>query len=151
MSGDSGVLVVTRVLSTTTSAHEAAGAAGIRHSPRPFVGRKINAKLGRIAPRDREVVSGIVLLFENFEVGVCAKRSLTSPLLDLARRNAPVMPGLDPGIHLRHKFFFEVGSPGHLARRRAEPVIGPRFARNRWRFRPVMTISIGMTAPQWRR
>src|SRR5713101_4924372 len=35
MPGDSGVLVVTRVLSTTTSAHEAAGAAGIRHSPRP--------------------------------------------------------------------------------------------------------------------
>src|SRR5712664_2398641 len=33
--GDSGVLVVTRVLSTTTSAHEAAGATGIRRSPRP--------------------------------------------------------------------------------------------------------------------
>jgi len=35
MPGDSGVLVVTRVRSTTTSAHEAAGATGIRHSPRP--------------------------------------------------------------------------------------------------------------------
>jgi hypothetical protein len=35
-SGDSGVLVVTRVRSTTTSAHEAAGATGIRRSPRPF-------------------------------------------------------------------------------------------------------------------
>src|ERR1700692_4761074 len=34
--GDSGVLVVARVLSTTTSAHEAAGAAGIRRSPRPL-------------------------------------------------------------------------------------------------------------------
>src|SRR6202158_3389805 len=34
--GDSGVLVVTRVLSTTTSAHEAAGATGIRRSPRPL-------------------------------------------------------------------------------------------------------------------
>src|ERR1700682_3409349 len=37
--GDSGVLVVTRVLSTTTSAHEAAGAMGIRRSPRPLWAR----------------------------------------------------------------------------------------------------------------
>src|SRR5260370_28151343 len=35
MPGDSGVLVVTRVRSITPIAHEAAGAAGIRHSPRP--------------------------------------------------------------------------------------------------------------------
>jgi hypothetical protein len=38
------VLVVTRVRSTTTSAHEAAGALGIRRSPRPLLGgRFINA------------------------------------------------------------------------------------------------------------
>jgi hypothetical protein len=37
------------------SAHEAAGAAGTRHSPRPPWGRKINAQLGCFAPRDREV------------------------------------------------------------------------------------------------
>ena len=36
MPGDSGVLVVTRVRSITTSAHETAGATGIRHSPRPL-------------------------------------------------------------------------------------------------------------------
>ena len=36
MPGDSGVLVVTRVPSTTIVAHEAAGALGIRHSPRPL-------------------------------------------------------------------------------------------------------------------
>src|ERR1700687_3792533 len=36
--GDSGVLVVTRVRSTTTSAHEAAGAKGTRRSPRPLRG-----------------------------------------------------------------------------------------------------------------
>jgi len=36
MPGDSGVLVVTRVRSTNKSAHEAAGAAGTRHSPRPL-------------------------------------------------------------------------------------------------------------------
>src|SRR5882757_4713001 len=35
-SGDSGVLVVTRVLFTNTCAHEAAGATGIRRSPRPL-------------------------------------------------------------------------------------------------------------------
>ncbi len=38
--GDSGVLVVTRVRSTTTSAHEAAGATGIRRSPRPLLGAR---------------------------------------------------------------------------------------------------------------
>ncbi len=44
MPGDSGVLVVARVRSITTSAHEAAGALGIRHSPRPLRGgRFINA------------------------------------------------------------------------------------------------------------
>src|SRR6202171_5247887 len=59
MPGDSGVLVVTRVRSTTTIAHETAGATGTRHSPRPPRGRKINAQLGRFASRGREVVSGI--------------------------------------------------------------------------------------------
>src|SRR6202163_980275 len=44
MPGDSGVLVVTRVRSITTSAHEAAGATGIRRSPRPLRGERfINA------------------------------------------------------------------------------------------------------------
>src|SRR6266478_334736 len=33
------------------SAHETAGAVGTRHSPRPPLGRKINARLGRTAPR----------------------------------------------------------------------------------------------------
>jgi len=40
MPGDSGVLVVTRVRSTTIIAHETAGALGIRHSPRPLSGGK---------------------------------------------------------------------------------------------------------------
>src|ERR1700688_5291668 len=40
-------------------AHEPAGAAGTRHSPRPPWGREINANLGRIAPREREVMFGI--------------------------------------------------------------------------------------------
>ena len=38
MPGDAGVLVVARVLFATTSAHETAGAAGIRHPPRPLWG-----------------------------------------------------------------------------------------------------------------
>jgi hypothetical protein len=53
MPGDSGVLVVARVRFTNTSAHETAGAAGTRHSPRPLWGRKIFSKLGRNAPRGR--------------------------------------------------------------------------------------------------
>jgi hypothetical protein len=40
MPGDSGVLVVARVRSTTIIAHETAGAAGIRHSPRPYWGER---------------------------------------------------------------------------------------------------------------
>src|ERR1700675_396014 len=65
MPGDSGVLVVTRVRSTNTSAHEAAGATGTRHSPRPPWGRKINAQLGRIAPRGANVCQKTMRLFEN--------------------------------------------------------------------------------------
>jgi hypothetical protein len=61
MPGDSGVLVVTRVRSTTTSAHEAAGAAGTRRSPRPFLGgRFINAS-GALR-REDEVAWGIVAM-----------------------------------------------------------------------------------------
>jgi hypothetical protein len=75
------------------SAHEAAGAAGTRRSPRPLRGRKINANLGRIASRGMKLCLELFLLFENFEVDVC------EAILNLAQQNAPVMPGLDPGIH----------------------------------------------------
>ena len=53
------------------------------------------------------------------------------------------MPGFMPGIHV---FFCgqwssqDVDGRVFLARRRAEPVIGPRFARTRWRFCRAMTI-----------
>jgi hypothetical protein len=42
----------------TRFARETAGAARIRHSPRPLilVARKFTQNLGRIAPRDREAV-----------------------------------------------------------------------------------------------
>jgi hypothetical protein len=49
MPGDSGVLVVTRVRSTTIIAHETAGALGIRHSPRPLWGERYKHDSG--APR----------------------------------------------------------------------------------------------------
>ena len=84
-------------------------APGIPHAL--FWGREINAQLGRIAPRDREVASGIVLLLESFEVGVRANR------YDPVQHNAPVMRGLDPGIHQSStKFFEEDGSPGQARR-----------------------------------
>src|ERR1700682_6027956 len=57
-----GVLVYSLLLVCVLpiqSAHEAAGAAGTRRSPRPPWGREINAPLGRIAPRGRERISGI--------------------------------------------------------------------------------------------
>jgi hypothetical protein len=43
-------------------AHEIAGAARIRHSLRPLCleGEKFPAKLGRIASRERERISGVV-------------------------------------------------------------------------------------------
>src|ERR1700687_6322642 len=42
-------------------AHGTAGAARIRHSPRPLISRRetFRANLGRIAPREREVMRGI--------------------------------------------------------------------------------------------
>src|SRR5450755_1661024 len=59
MPGDSGVLVVTRVRSTTTKCTRGRGCSGHPAFPTPSDGRKINARLGRIAPRDREVMFGI--------------------------------------------------------------------------------------------
>src|SRR3981189_1425103 len=56
MPGDSGVLVVTRVRSTTIIAHETAGALGIRRSPRPLWAEdSINAS--GASRREGEVVS----------------------------------------------------------------------------------------------
>src|SRR6266849_6062046 len=59
MPGDSGVLVVTRVRSITTSAHEAAGATGTRRSPRPLLGGRFINGSGA-SRREDEVVWGII-------------------------------------------------------------------------------------------
>ena len=81
------------------------------------MGERLNARLGRIARRGRERVSGIgatslrakrsnlsrhikngLLRFARNDVAGCFEnRSYVT--LDLAPQNAPVMPGLDPDIH----------------------------------------------------
>src|SRR3984893_18164678 len=53
--GCSGATVVTTLACYLHFAREAAGATGTRHSPRPLLGEKFMQRLGRIAPRDREV------------------------------------------------------------------------------------------------
>jgi hypothetical protein len=127
MPGDSGVLVVTRVRSTTTKCTRGRGCNGHPAFPTPSLGRKINAQLGRIAPRDREAASGIVLLLESFEVGVCTKRYLTP-----CNTTHPSCPDLiRASINLRDNFF------------RRRWITGSSSAKTR--FCPVTTISIGMT------
>src|SRR5216683_2801532 len=62
MPGDAGVLVVTRVLSTNTKCTRGRGCSGRPAFPTPSLGREINARLGRIAQRGRERISGIVAM-----------------------------------------------------------------------------------------
>src|SRR5260221_14422276 len=59
MPGDSGVLVVTRVRSTTTKCTRGRGCNGHPAFPTPSFGRELPAQPGRIAPRDRECASEI--------------------------------------------------------------------------------------------
>jgi hypothetical protein len=80
MPGDSGVTVVTnaRVFFTPRAA---AGASGARHSLRPLNERvrKFLAKLGRIAPRDREgVFANTCCLKIESENVYCARRAKPS-------------------------------------------------------------------------
>src|SRR5450755_4417421 len=57
MPGDSGVLVVARVRSTTTKCTRGRGCSGHPAFPTPSMGREINAQLGRIARRGRRGAS----------------------------------------------------------------------------------------------
>ena len=52
MSGDSGVLVVTRVRSTATKCTRDRGCSGHPAFPTPSLGEEIHQRLGRVAPRD---------------------------------------------------------------------------------------------------
>src|ERR1700682_5184026 len=56
MPGDSGVLVVTRVRSTTIVAHETAGALGTRRSPRPLRADDSAKPRAHRAARERTLV-----------------------------------------------------------------------------------------------
>jgi hypothetical protein len=95
MPGDAGVLVVTRVRSTPIIAHETAGAAGIRHSPRPSLGGRFLARLGCSAPRGREVISEI----GSAVIASAAKQSILSCFLPTTRGIAS--RSLSSGAHSR--------------------------------------------------
>jgi hypothetical protein len=82
--GDAGVLVVTRVRSTTTSAHEAAGATGIRRSPRPLRGERFMHNSGA----SRRGVANVCLEFH-----VIASEATQS-----IRRHSGAMRSIEPGI-----------------------------------------------------
>src|ERR1700732_908808 len=90
MPGDSGVLVVARVRSTTTKCTRDRGCNGHPAFPTPSFGRKVLAQLGRIAPRDCGLVS---------EIGA-----------EWLLRHAvsPVKPGIPPTVLA----IGPVGSPG---------------------------------------
>jgi hypothetical protein len=148
--GRSGVLVVTRVRSTNTKCTRGRGCSGHPAFPTPLLGARDKCKprahraarfmrmsRGRHCERSEAIYT--------FFAARWIASSLTLLAMTLTTRIHPSCPDLiRASITLREKFFEQDGSPGHPARRRAEPVIGPRFARTRWRFSPVMTIS-------WRR
>jgi len=63
MPGDSGVLVVARVCSTNTKCTRGCGCSGHPAFPTPSRGRKIDAQLGRFAPRGVNACLELFLLF----------------------------------------------------------------------------------------
>src|SRR5216684_1036021 len=91
---------------------------------------------GSILP-ETDVIVVPSRLISGIGAGHCSRRVDLGQFVGDGSTYSFVMRGLDPRIHHLHE---EDGLPGHRARRRAEPVIGPRFARTRWRFRPAMTI-----------
>src|SRR5258705_9560427 len=77
------------------TAHEAAGAAGTRHSLRPlFIEGHCLAKLGRLAPRERGVVSG-------FDVVARSAATKQSTLLYLRRQQWIASRSLSSGARSR--------------------------------------------------
>src|SRR5216684_3986979 len=112
------------------SAHEAAGAAGTRHSPRPPWGREINAKLGRFASwgRERAFVIGS-LKSESVAKYDCAIPQPSPPATGSAHRAArrqapagdPVFRSVSDGIEKPRRTGYS-GGACHRARRRRDPV-----------------------------
>src|SRR6266849_3875534 len=73
MPGDPGATVVkTRVLSTLRT--RGCGCSGHPAFPTPSRGRKINAQLGRFAPRDREVVSGYFVIASEAKQSIAPRK-----------------------------------------------------------------------------
>src|SRR5216683_6299853 len=101
MPGDSGVLVVARVRSTTTKCTRNRGCSGHPAFPTPSKGRKINAQLGRFAPRDRGCASDEYKRRRRDPVaeydGSREERSQNHPVMP--RHDRPALPLLPtPGI-----------------------------------------------------
>jgi len=90
--------------------HEAAGAAGTRHSPRPPWRRVVEAQLGRIAPRERGRVFGIG----------CLKSSRSS---SPAKAGDPVLRDVRDRTEKLRRTGYPAGAC-HRARRRRDPVAG---------------------------
>src|ERR1700724_2682482 len=92
MPGDSGVLVVTRVRSTNAKCMRGCGCSGHPAFPTPSWGRKINAQLGRIASRDRELI---------FEIGATSLRAKRSNPFFLYVARWIASRSLSSGAHSR--------------------------------------------------
>src|SRR5712664_4848646 len=108
MPGDSGVLVVTRVRSTTIIAHEAAGALGIRHSPRPLWAEDSSNASGA----SRRGVINVCLMNTD-----APHSQPSSP----AKAGDPVFRGVSDGIEKLRRTGYSAGAC-HRARRRRDPV-----------------------------
>jgi hypothetical protein len=95
------------------SAHEAAGATGARHSPRPPWGRKIYQRLGRMARRDCEVMSGVATSLRAKRSNPCRRvkeewiaSSLALLAMTATTQIHPSCPDLiRASINLRNKIF----------------------------------------------
>src|SRR5713226_1861599 len=108
MPGDSGVLVVTRVRSINTIAHEAAGATGARHSPRPQGGETTMHNSGA----SRRKIAKPYLMNTN------APHSQPSYP---AKAGYPVFRGVSDGTGKLWRTGYSAGAC-HRARRRRDPV-----------------------------
>ena len=106
-SGDSGVLVVTRVRSITTSAHEAAGAKGTRRSPRPLWAEDSST------PRALRVARAKL-----FQMN---RNAPHSPPSSPAKAGDPVFRGVNDEVEKPQRTGYSAGAC-HRARRRRDPV-----------------------------
>jgi hypothetical protein len=98
MPGDSGVLVVTRVRSTNAKCTRDRGCSGHPAFPTPSLGAEDSSSTRALRAAGRERAVEFILLFENFEVDVCAKRSPGSLLQTQAAPFARVRQFLSPTL-----------------------------------------------------